>query len=424
MIAIEHGPTLPRLGDGVDAYKPTMGQLQFEKHKDAQVTFTFHNRASQQLTEYVDVAELQQRLNVYQKGWDKDELVFLARQERIEGGALFSDEYLQFLQNEALPPVEVTIDPDTQDIAIETTGTWPLVTFWETVVMSEVNELYFETKIRKEGLDLEAIYDEGDRRLSEKIALLQSRPDIQFADFGTRRRFSRRWHEYVVGRLKNECPQNLIGVSSVGLADQFNLTPIGTCAHEMDMVYAALADGEGEDPMLGHGRLMNDWVELYGENLSTALPDTFGSDFFFADMTPEQAKHWKAIRHDSGDPIEFGEKVIAFYEEMGINPLEKTIVFSDGLDIETIVMLADYFKGKINLIFGWGTTLTNDLGLKPLNIVMKATMANGTPTVKLSDNKGKNTGPEDKVALYTRAAAKRVAQSALRCLRNDTIVRI
>lgn len=413
MIEIQHGPDKGYISEGIDAYKPTMGQVQFERHKDAIVTFTFKNRGKEKLVTHIDMVELQRRLDTYQQGWRQGELEFLATQERIEGSALFSEEYLNFLKEEELPPVTVTFDEDTQDIAIHTTGQWPLVTFWETVVMSEVNELYFETKIRKEGLDLAEIYDEGDRRLTEKIKILQERPDIQFADFGTRRRFSKRWHEYVIGRLVNECPDNLIGVSSVGFAQKFELTPIGTCAHEMDMVYAALADKVGRDPLEGHSEMMSDWEEIYDENLSTALPDTFGSQFFFADMTPEQAEHWKAIRHDSGDPVKFGEQVIAFYEELGIDPLTKTIVFSDGLDIETIIMLADHFKDRVKLVFGWGTTLTNDLGLQPLSIVMKATEVDGIPTVKLSDNKGKHTGSMEKIKQYQESVKRFLARKAL-----------
>jgi nicotinate phosphoribosyltransferase len=155
---------------------------------------------------------------------------------------------------------------------------------------------------------------------------------------------------------------------------------------------------------------MDDWFNRYGEDLSIALTDTFTSDFFFSDFPKEQAKLWRGLRHDSGDPFEFGNKAIEFYEQLGIDPKEKTIVFSDGLDIETIVKLADYFDGKINVLFGWGTTLMNDLGLRANNIVMKVTNVNGIETVKLSDDEGKHTGSAEKIGRYILAKDRELAR--------------
>ena len=272
--------------------------------------------------------------------------------------------------------------------------------------MSELNELYFENKLAHGGLTLDTLYQEGDRRLSEKIALLRKRPDIKFSDFGTRRRFSYDWHHHVVERLARECPENFVGTSNVYLAHELDTAPIGTFAHELPMGYAALADARGNNPLTGHNEMLVDWQEQYGDDLATALTDTFTTDFFFADFSPEQAEGWNALRHDSGDPVEFGERVIDFYKQNGISPQEKTIVFSDGLDITTIIALADHFKGRIKTMFGWGTTLTNDLGVKANNFVMKATAINGHPTVKLSDVAGKHTGPESFVQRYEQEVEK------------------
>lgn len=192
------------------------------------------------------------------------------------------------------------------------------------------------------------------------------------------------------------------------------MQPIGTFAHELPMVYAALADKAGDNPLDGHYQVLQDWQQLYGEGLSTALTDTFTTEFFFADFTPEQMASWKALRHDSGDPMQFGDRVIDFYEQRGIDPREKTIVFSDGLDIETIIKLADYFKDRIKVTFGWGTTLTNDLGVKANNFVMKATAVDGVPTVKLSDVEGKYTGPDDKIEEYKTYVKTAIGHQALR----------
>lgn len=272
--------------------------------------------------------------------------------------------------------------------------------------MSELNEAYFEGYLQAHELNPLDVYDEGDRRLSEKIAILQANPHIKFADFGTRRHFSLRWQKHVVERLVEECPENIVGTSNVALAESIGIKPIGTFAHEMPMVYAGLADARGDDIGASHNRFLQDWFTRYGEDYSIALTDTFKTDFFFSDFTAEQAEAWRGVRQDSGDPYEFGEHLIQFYEAREINPLTKTAVFSDGLDIKTIVALQEHFQGRINVLFGWGTTLTNDLGIKPLNVVMKAThvMIPGSEleadTVKLSDNAGKHTGPANLVKEY------------------------
>jgi len=401
-----------RLSQGLDYYKATMSQLEFERHPDAEVTFELKNRAANLLSEYVTPEELSDRLETLQKGWQPEELAYLASLQNQDGTAQFSEAYLDYLADTPLPPVDVHLD-ERGDIAARTSGEWPLVTFWETVVMSELNELYFDNKLAAEGSSLEALYAEGDRRLDAKIALLKTRPDIKFADFGTRRRFSYHWQKHVVERVARELPDNFIGTSNIYLAHELNLAPIGTYAHELPMVYVALAEKEGRNPLEGHAEMLRDWQEVYRGDLSTALTDTFTSDFFFADFSQERAEQWKGLRHDSGDPIAFGEQVIAFYEAHDIDPLEKTIVFSDGLDLRTIITLADYFKGRIKALFGWGTTLTNDLGVKANNIVMKAVSAEGVGTVKLSDDEGKHTGEARTIAHYQHAVAERVGQLAV-----------
>jgi nicotinate phosphoribosyltransferase len=392
-----------RLSDGLDFYKLTMGQLALAANPDTEVTFTLKNRAeSRPLSEYVDVNELQNRFDtIREQGFTPEEIAYFASLQAENGEARFDEPYLDYLANLTLTDVDISLDSTTGELAISASGPWANVSLWETVVMSELNELYYQTYIEKNNLDEEELLAEGNRRLSEKIALLSARRDIHISDFGTRRRFSASWHEHVVGRLTRELPNNFIGTSNPWYAHTFNIKPIGTYAHEMPMVYAALLDQETGQPLEGHAQMMGDWYDTYGEDLSIALTDTFTSDFFFADFTPEQARNWHGLRHDSGDPIEFGERAIAFYNEHAIDPTTKTIVFSDGLDITTIIRLADHFSGRINLTFGWGTSLMNDLGLPANNFVMKATKANGIATVKLSDNIGKHTGPADKIHQYT-----------------------
>lgn len=405
--------TEARLSKGLDYYKATMGQVEFQQYPDAEVTFELKNRASAKLSEFVSPDELSDRLDILRGGWQSDEIAYLASLQNQDGTAQFTPEYLDFLADNPLPPVDVALDDD-GELTVRATGAWPLVTFWETVVMSELNELYFANKLATEGSSIDELYREGDRRLDEKIAKLAARPDIKFSDFGTRRRFSYDWQKHVIERVATELPDNFIGTSNIYLAHELGLKPIGTFAHELPMVYSAMADASEENPLNGHNRVLQDWDRTYKGDLSTALTDTFTTDFFFADFTPEQAESWKALRHDSGDPIEFGDRVIEFYENLDINPTNKTIVFSDGLDIDTIIELADYFKGRINVTFGWGTTLTNDLGVKANNFVMKAVNVNGTPTVKLSDAEGKHAGPSGKIELYKERVALAVGHVAVK----------
>ena len=401
------------LSQGLDYYKATMGQLEYEKHPNAQVTFALKNRSPEKpLSQFVTPDMVRERLATLQRGWQPEELAYLAGLQNQNGEAQFSEQYLDYLADNQLPSVDVDYD-ESGEIGVSVTGPWPLVTFWETVVMSELNELYFGEKLAQEGTHIEALYQEGDRRLDEKIARLQSRPDIKFSDFGTRRRFSYDWQKHVIERLAHELPDNFVGTSNIYLAHELGLKPIGTFAHELPMVYCALQDDDDKDPLDGHNRVLQDWQQLYKGDLSTALTDTYTSEFFFADMTADQAAEWKALRHDSGDPFEFSDRVVAFYESLDIDPQEKTIVFSDGLDIDRIFELADYCKGKINVMFGWGTSLTNDLGVRPNNIVMKAVAVNGVSTVKLSDNEGKHTGDQEKIALYTRLKNQRIGRTVL-----------
>lgn len=401
-----------KISQGLDYYKATMGMNEFLKHPEAEVTFTLKNRSPNLLSEFVAPEELQNALNELVEGWQPDEIAYLAGLQSQDGKAMFSQEYLDFLMDNPLPPVNIGYD-ERGDLTVESTGKWPLVTFWETVIMSEINEIYFKNKLTSEGRSLTELYAEGDRRLSEKITLLKNLPYIKFSDFGTRRRFSYDWHRHVVERVATELPDNFVGTSNIYLAHKLGLKPIGTFAHEMPMVYAALADKGGNNPLDGHNQALQDWQNTYGNDLSIALTDTFTTDFFFAYFTPEQMDSWKGLRHDSGDPIDFGNKAIEVYQKNGIDPMEKTIVFSDGLDVDEIIRLADYFKCKINVTFGWGTTLTNDLGIKPNNFVMKATEVDGISTVKLSDTPGKHTGTIDKISEYKQRVKEALAKKAL-----------
>jgi nicotinate phosphoribosyltransferase len=385
------------ISSGTDFYKFTMSQFAYEHEPGAQATLTYKNRGNEAIKDYVDIEYLQSRLDQFrERGFTGHELQYLSSLTKTDGSHLFSDEYVQYLATHELPPVNVTIN---DDIEISTTGDWPVATFWETIIMSEVSEIYFEGYVRAHGLDVMEIYNEGDRRLSEKIKYLQEHPEIKVAEFGTRRRFSLRWQKHVIERLKNECPQNLIGTSNTGYADVEDLKPIGTYAHELPMTYAALADGRGEDIRASQMQLVDDWLDFYGEDFAIALPDTFGAEVFFEDLGRERAERLVGSRHDSGDPIAYGRMVVNFYQTNGIDPTTKKILFSDGLDIpNTVDAIHREFEETIDHPYGVGTNLTNDLGVKALNQVVKVTAVNGIGTVKLAA--GKHTGSPEQIKKY------------------------
>jgi len=404
-----------RLSEGIDFYKLTMGQIAVEQFQGTEVTFTFQNRNIKRLlSDYVTVDAIQKRLDIIrQQGFTAEEIAYFAGIQAQDGSARFDEPYLNYLASLRLPETLIAINEQTDELDITSTGDWAAVSLWETVIMSELNDEYYRQRLEDECTDINDILAEGDRRLDEKIAILKTRPDIKIVDFGTRRRFSAAWQEHVVGRLINEVPENMLGTSNPWFAYKFNVKAIGTYAHEMPMVYAALDDAKGINPLNSHVRMMNDWYKRYGNDLSIALTDTFTSDFFFDDFTPEMAESWRGLRQDSGDPIKFGEQVINFYSNLGIDPTTKTLIFSDGLDMDTIVKLSDHFTNRINIVYGWGTTLMNDMGLQANNIVMKATKVNGVETVKLSDDVGKNTGTIEQVNRYMRFRNKRLLDTAV-----------
>lgn len=399
------------LSEGIDFYKLTMGQVALEQFTDTEVTFSFKNRdAEYPISEYVSAEALKSRLDkIRNQGFTPEEIAYFAGIEAQDLNKRFDEPYLNFLSNIKLPEVSIKQNAKTSELEIQTTGDWAAVSLWETVIMSEANEEYYRQKLFADGIDINSVLENGDQLLSQKIEILKKRPDIKFADFGTRRRFSADWQDHVVGRLASEIPNNFIGTSNPWLAYKYEVNPIGTYAHEMPMVYAALSDKNGNKPIDGHSAMMNDWFDRYGKDLSIALTDTFTSDLFFAEFTPEQANSWNGVRHDSGDALEFGQRVIDYYKSLNIDPLSKTLIFSDGLDLDKIIELADRFNHQINVVFGWGTTLTNDLGIRPNNIVMKATKANQVNTVKLSDSTGKYTGPDEKIAYYIDDKDQRIA---------------
>lgn len=386
-----------------DFYKFTMGQFVLKRFPNVPVRYEFKNRTKRVLLgKFVSEEDLRKELDaVRDLRFRAEELEFLRRIE-TNGKRLFSEDYLLFLKDLELPPYDLKHNGETIELSFS--GSWREAIYWETLALSIANELYYRSAMKKmTAFEKDAIFAEGTVRLAEKIRLLKENPEIVFSDFGTRRRFSRLWHDYAVTSLAAELPKTqFIGTSNVYLAMKHGLKPVGTMAHELFMAAAAISGDGDEQIRQSHNDVLKTWREEYGEDLSIALTDTFGSEFFFNDMTEEQARNWKGLRQDSGSPTQFGEKAIQFYREKGVDFRQKTIVFSDGLDINTILMLYRQFNGRVKCVFGWGTNLTNDLGLGALSLVVKVVEANGRGTVKLSDNPAKATGKPEDVHKYKR----------------------
>lgn len=380
-----------------DFYKFTMGQLALGRHPGVAVRYAFRNRTNHtKLVDVIDEAELRHELDHARTlRFTRTELHYL-RGTNEYGDRMFHEPYLEFLAGLELPPYE--LDVKDGQFVLEFPGLWPTAIYWETIALAIINELYYRKIMEslKSRFERELVFAEGKRRLAEKIKTLRRYPELTFCDFGTRRRFSREWQDYVVGILAEEMDNQLLGTSNTLLAMKHGLLPMGTSAHEMFMVMSGIVPRTDETIRDSHHQTLKEWWEQYGWGLSIALTDTFGTDFCLRDMTSEQARKWKGLRQDSGDPIAFGEKAIAFYQRHGVNPREKLIIFSDGLDVDVIIRIAAHFRDRIKVSFGWGTNLTNDLGFGALSLVIKVVEAGGHGTVKLSDNLAKAIGkPED-----------------------------
>ncbi|MDX1535869.1 MAG: nicotinate phosphoribosyltransferase [Candidatus Spechtbacterales bacterium] len=376
-----------------DFYKFTMGQFVFHRYPNIPVRYTFKCRnKGVKLGNAIPEKRLREELDaVRELRLTTEEATQLREQQYYPG--LFKDNYIKFLRGLRLP--EYNLEYRNGKIHLEFFGPWKEAIYWETFALSIINELYYKETVDRYKYKHD-IHHDGWVRLNPKIQILRANPGIKIIDFGTRRRFSRDWQEIVVRVLRNQVPENIIGTSNVFLAFKYGMQPMGTFAHEIPMVISAIWRERTNDwdsaILLSHNAMLLDWWNEYGETLSIALTDTYGSEFFFRDMSRSQADMWRGLRHDSGDPVDFGERAIKFYNSYGIDPREKTIVFSNALKIDEITMLSKRFGGRIMTPYGWGTNLTNDVGLDTLSIVVKATKAFEYGTVKLSDNLAKATG--------------------------------
>ena len=267
------------------------------------------------------------------------------------------------------------------EIEVYIKGPWLHTILFEVPVLAIINEVYFRNTNSNET------FIEGEVRLNNKIEQMKSitNEDFKFSDFGTRRRYSFEWQEKVIQTLKEKLPNNFTGTSNVYFAKKYDLVPIGTMAHEYLQACQALGPRLRDSQKFA----LETWVQEYRGDLGIALTDVVGIDAFLNDFDLYFCKLFDGVRHDSGDPFEWGEKMLSHYEKMKIDAKTKSFVFSDGLDVEKAVELHNHFKDRVKVFFGIGTNLTNDLGPKAINIVLKMVSCNGSPVAKISDSEGK-----------------------------------
>ena len=375
-----------------DLYKFSMMQLVLHQYPAAQVEYRFKCR-----NPGVDlvpcIEEIRAELAALCRlRFAPDELDYL------RGWRFIKSDFVDFLGLFQLNEKYVQIAPAAAadgEIEIRICGPWLHTILFEVPLLAIVNEVYFRRN--RGGLDL----GEGRRRLQAKISLLRELPDgagCRIADYGTRRRYSRRWHEEVVTTLRDELGAQLAGTSNVWLARKLGLTPLGTLAHEYLQAHQALG------PRLRDSQVaaLEAWAKEYRGDLGIALSDIYGLDAFLRDFDMYFCKLFDGTRHDSGDPYDWGEKVLAHYRANRVDPRGKILVFSDGLDIPKVIGLYRHFRDRCLLAFGVGTNLTNDVGPQPLNIVIKMTRCNGQPVAKLSDSPGKNMCEDKAYVAYLR----------------------
>lgn len=301
--------------------------------------------------------------------------------------------YLDFLEGYQYDPNEVIIEQIGNDLKVTVEGFWYRTILWEVPLLSLISELHYEMNHLERQPNQEVI----DKTVEKAKHLTDL--GVSFAEFGTRRRHSYRVHNLVMEALLQDKNSTFIGSSNVHFAMKFNVKPIGTHAHEWFMFHAAEFGFK-----MANALALEHWIDVYRGDLGVALSDTYTTDVFFQQFDKKFSKLFDGVRHDSGDPIEFAEKTIEHYKSLGINPLFKYIIFSDGLNLEKVDEITKACRGKIGISFGIGTNLTNDVGLKPMNIVMKligvqAPNKEWIPTVKLSDERGKYTGDPKMIEL-------------------------
>lgn len=380
----------------VDFYKFTMGQFVFRRHPAVRVRYRLICRDREaNLAALLPVEEFRDALEGARSlSFRPEELDYL---RSLGGGALFGGDFLSFLSRLRLPPFELGVEEG--GFRLEVEAGWAEGILWETLLLSTLSELLARAALAGGGAGAEReALAAGRENLARKVEVLRGEPGIRFASFGTRRRFSREWQWELEERLAEALPEQFVGTSAVASAFRHGLAPVGTVAHEVFMVGAALGADSDAGLRASFLEMADAWWDDYGEPYSVFLTDTWGSESYFREVDAARAGKFRGVRHDSGDPAAFGERVLRWYRDRGVDAAGRTLVFSDGLRVEDLVALHRKFHRRIGVSFGWGTNLTHDCGLPTYSLVVKPVGADGKSLVKLSDDAHKTVGDPVEVA--------------------------
>ena len=391
-----------------DFYKLLMCQSVFRNKPDTTVTFSLINRTkSIRLADLVDEGELREQLDhIRSLSLTRGESTWMRGNTFYGKRQMFTPEFMDWFEALRLPPYHLEKRDGQYELTFE--GKWPEVMLWEIPALAVLMELRGRAVLgTMRRFELQVLYARAMTKLWEKIGQLRALEGLRVADFGTRRRHSFLWQDWAVQAMQEGLGAGFIGTSNCLIAKNRDLEAIGTNAHELPMVYSALAKGDAALARAPYD-VLSDWHEEHDGNLRIILPDTYGTEGFLANA-PDWLAGWTGIRIDSGDPAEGAETAIRWWQDRGEDPASKLVIFSDGLDAAKIIELHAQFSGRVKVSFGWGTMLTNDFvglapdnALAPFSLVCKAVSAEGFPTVKLSDNPNKAMGPSDEVARYKR----------------------
>ena len=385
-----------------------MCQSVFRNKPDTQVTFSLINRSKHiRLADLVDEGELREQLDhIRTLSLSRGESTWMRGNTFYGKRQMFTPEFMDWFENLRLPPYHLEKVDGQYELTFE--GSWPEVMLWEIPALAVLMELRGRAVLETMGrFELEVLYARAKTKVWEKVETLRTLPELAIADFGTRRRHSHLWQDWCVQAMSEGLGDKFIGTSNCLIAKNREVPAIGTNAHELPMVYAALAENDDALRQAPYD-VLADWQAEHDGNLRIILPDTYGTQGFL-NGAPDWLAGWTGIRVDSGDPATGGETAINWWKSRGEDPTKKLVIFSDGLDVDKIVELQSQFAGRCRVSFGWGTMLTNDFkgltqndALAPFSLVCKAIQANGNPTVKLSDNPNKAMGPSKEIARYKR----------------------
>ncbi len=391
-----------------DFYKLLMCQSIFRNRPDTNVRFSLINRTTRiRIADIIPEEDLRAQLDhVRSLSLTRGESTWLRGNTFYGKRQMFRPNFMEWFENFRLPPYQLDVRDGQYELTFE--GKWPEVMLWEIPALAIIMELRSRAVMRHMGrFELQVLYARAMTRVWEKIERLRKIKGLKIADFGTRRRHSYLWQDWCVQAMIEGLGDAFTGTSNCLIAMRRNIEAIGTNAHELPMVYSALADSDAELLQAPYD-VLADWHDEHEGNLRIILPDTYGTAGFLK-RAPDWLAKWTGIRIDSGDPVAGTELAIDWWKSHGEDPREKLVIFSDGLDVDEIESLHARFANRVKVSFGWGTLLTNDFrglapdnALEPLSLVCKAVSADGRPTVKLSDNPTKALGPAAEIERYKR----------------------